>query len=561
MPAAQVRVRFRRQRRGWEVDGRAVGPGRRVFKDQEAAHEFARSLLQDTRRGVLPNVDRDVTLAAYAERWLQAVAPDLEAKTLDSYTRLLTAHVLPVLGAVRVRDLPRRDVRALLQAKRAARYSQNTVRLIRAALSSVLSDAEADDLIEMNPALRVGPKRGKRDAGQAPKADIRPMTWVQRDAFRAVTRAVPRYGALFEVMLLAGLRPGEALALQPGDLDFQAETIRVERALSGQATKDTKTHEARTVDMNVELVRALRQHAAWLSAETLRRGWGEPVWLFPSEANTPLDYANVAKAFKCLLKRAGLPAVRREAHLRQLAPLGERPAALRLAADGALEPGDDAPLLISRLKVRLLHGSPLWNRALPGSPGVPDSAVVPDSGSKTAAVVSSGSNASGFSTSTHRRSPVVTHLAERFRGRTPKCSDDASTRRCEDWASRLIVRGSPSSAGFVTRHVTRPRRASREWGRHVGPAAPSRSCRSRPALRGLPTDAASVAAPAGPQAKEIAQHVLLEPRDQIQDEAENRALGLHDEPEAVPDLRADQALDHSRPEPPADSEREEGSRR
>jgi integrase len=39
----------------------------------------------------------------------------------------------------------------------------------------------------------------------------------------------------------AGLRPGEAYALEPRDLDFRFRQIVVERALSAGAIKDTKT--------------------------------------------------------------------------------------------------------------------------------------------------------------------------------------------------------------------------------------------------------------------------------------------------------------------------------
>ena len=41
--------------------------------------------------------------------------------------------------------------------------------------------------------------------------------------------------------------------------------------------KPTKTYEERTVDLNIELLRALAQHMTWLKSEALRRRWGEPL--------------------------------------------------------------------------------------------------------------------------------------------------------------------------------------------------------------------------------------------------------------------------------------------
>jgi len=91
-----------------------------------------------------------------------------------------------------------------------------------------------------------------------------------------------RYGALFATLAKAGLRPGEALALQPRDIDFKAGTLAVERAVNLGRLKSTKTHEQRTVDLSPDLARTLQRHLRWLKEEALRRGWGEPAWLLPN---------------------------------------------------------------------------------------------------------------------------------------------------------------------------------------------------------------------------------------------------------------------------------------
>lgn len=45
------------------------------------------------------------------------------------------------------------------------------------------------------------------------------MTWEQRDAFLAAADGEPPYTALFAILARAGLRPSEAFAFKPGDLD------------------------------------------------------------------------------------------------------------------------------------------------------------------------------------------------------------------------------------------------------------------------------------------------------------------------------------------------------
>ena len=121
-------------------------------------------------------------------------------------------------------------------------------------------------------------------------------------------------------MSRTGLRLGEALALQWGDVDFVAREIRVERAVSAGGGVDTpKSGHGRTVDMARSVHDVLRQHRADLSAAWLKRRPGKdeqgnelpkgsmPPWVFPSEHWTVQDHSNVRKGFDAALKHAGLP--------------------------------------------------------------------------------------------------------------------------------------------------------------------------------------------------------------------------------------------------------------
>ena len=314
MARARLKVRFRRDRNLWEVDYRDQ-TGRRhrpAFVDEEQALVRAAEIRRQLRTTTSITSDLDITLAAYAEQWLETVAGDIEASTWRNYRERLQNHILPTLGRLKLRDLRRRHIKGLLNTKRAAGYAPNGVRLIKAALSSLLTDAVDDEIIENNPALQVG--RKKRRAGTVTAADrtqkIRPMTWEQRTLFLDAAGQEPRYAALFTMLAKAGLRPGEAFALTPGDLDLRDGTVNVERAINLGRVKDTKTHERRRVDLTPDLVRLLHRHLAWLKSEALRRGWGDPAWLFPNDVGRPQDKWVVGSAFRRALKRARVPAFR-----------------------------------------------------------------------------------------------------------------------------------------------------------------------------------------------------------------------------------------------------------
>jgi hypothetical protein len=84
----------------------------------------------------------------------------------------------------------------------------------------------------------------------------------------------------------------------------------VERAWSPGREKDTKTHDHRIADMSRNLTGILREHLTWLKAEAVRRGWGQPQWLFPSVVGRPMDKTKVGRVFRRVLRGAGLAAFR-----------------------------------------------------------------------------------------------------------------------------------------------------------------------------------------------------------------------------------------------------------
>src|SRR5439155_22871157 len=163
---------------------------------------------------------------------------------------------------------------------------------MKAALSTMLSDAMDDGIIEANPALQLGRRKASR-ADKLTAAErvqrVRPMSTEQRDAFLQAARAERRFAALLAVLAKAGLRPGEAFALKPGDLDLTDRRVRVERAVSLGQIKPTKTAGSRVVDLTPGLVHELRRHLARVKEGGLGGGWGGGGWGCSGAAGRPAD--------------------------------------------------------------------------------------------------------------------------------------------------------------------------------------------------------------------------------------------------------------------------------
>ncbi len=255
-----------------------------------------------------------VTFGEYAAKWLGASKGSLATKTHANYTQLLALYILPTLRECSISGLKWGSIKALLMGKQEEGLSLNSVRLIRAVVSTILTDAADEGIIPINPVLG---QRRKRRASQANAPDVQPFSWEQKQLFETKLEGMeragtlsPAYTMLFRIYLMTGIRPGEGRALQPGDIDAHGKRVRVERSATlDSQVKNTKTGETRWVDLSDGLLERLGSYLTWMKTEAIAQG-RESLWLFPSKTGSLLDESHVVRAFHRVLDGAGLPRFR-----------------------------------------------------------------------------------------------------------------------------------------------------------------------------------------------------------------------------------------------------------
>ncbi len=301
-----------RKRRGKYVVDYRDGAGVRRWVTCATRRE-AEDVLDEKRRAsrqaMRPVVDPDITVEAYAERWLALIRPSVRRSTASAYERHLRRHLLPGLGTLKIRQLYKGRIKVLLVEKLAAGLASNTVAVMHCTVRAMLNAAVDDGVILANPAARLGRQLRLRQPLGARQDEIKAMTEEQLAGFLAVSERDHRHSPLVLLLARTGMRLGEALGLQWEDVDFPDRQIRVARTLyAGGRVERPKSGYGRTVDMSQQLAGVLRRLLIERKAETLRRGWREmPPWVFCSETGGPLIPWKVEVAFKRMLKTATLP--------------------------------------------------------------------------------------------------------------------------------------------------------------------------------------------------------------------------------------------------------------
>jgi integrase len=204
---------------------------------------------------------------------------------VDDYTWALSYHLLPRFKDHRLSEITVAEVDGYKAAKLAeGRLGASQINKTLKLLAQILDVAIEYELLD-----GANPARGRRRRVKAPK----PMrTWVEPEQLGALLDAADTFHRpILATLAGAGLRIGEALALDWRDVNLATGTLRVGRAKTDAGTD-------REVDLPGGLVEALSE---W-RARTPRSAAGDPV--FVSRSGRRQTDTNVDHRLKTAIKAA-----------------------------------------------------------------------------------------------------------------------------------------------------------------------------------------------------------------------------------------------------------------
>jgi integrase len=279
--------------------------------------------------------ERDITFRAAVGKWRKEhVEVRLKPSSQRYYGSIIEGWLLPVFGDVEVAAITRGDVKAAVARWKTARGKVPTEREARKerpsvedkqrrmrrravglrsipnvlrTLRSFFSWAVEEGLVSTNPVEN--PSRIFKLDEPFRGDFLRPE---EVPAYLEGLRAkAPRHFAILRTMAFTGLRLGEALGLEWGDIDWNGGFLTVRRSRWRDHTASPKTAGSiRRVNLSSETIEVLREHRRAEAAAALKGGRPMPEKVFVNEAGSPMDESKVRKAHNLALKAAGLRRIR-----------------------------------------------------------------------------------------------------------------------------------------------------------------------------------------------------------------------------------------------------------
>lgn len=339
---------------GW-VDGKRRRKAVYGRTRREVADKLPKVLRAVQQGAALP--DERQTVEQFLARWLEQKRGQLRPRAWQTYEQAVRLHLAPGIGRIALARLAPAQLEAWFRTHQEKGTSARNIRYARTVLRAALNQARKWRMVSDNVAALVDPPRYQAK-------EIQPLTPEQARALLDAAKG-HRLGALVSVATALGLRLGEALGVRWVDVDFDAGTLSVRQALErsgGDAAarrpliierrtlltrltaapkrsaerreirrqletlrarwRDVRTtlritepksaRSRRTIRMPGVVVAALKAHRTRQRENRLAAGgaWEETGLVFTSPIGTALDPRNMTRAFKALLAKAELPAIR-----------------------------------------------------------------------------------------------------------------------------------------------------------------------------------------------------------------------------------------------------------
>lgn len=283
---------------GYDGRGKAIVKSG-IGKSESAAVESMRKKVRAYEAGLVAGSER-YTVRDAVNDWLTYGQGKTSDSTWNGYRFICDRHILPALGARKLKDLTAQEVEKWLHGLTGS-LGKSSLKQLHSCLNRSVKRAYARGLAPRNVVELVEVPEGRQGRPS------RSLTVEQAEGVLTLTKPDPMH-AYIVVSILTGLRTEEVRALRWDHVDLDGDptamppvppSIMVWRSV--RAGNDTKTKRSRrTLALPVGVVQVLRRHRERQAARAAKAGkrWDPDGLVFGTVNGTEMNARNVARDFR-----------------------------------------------------------------------------------------------------------------------------------------------------------------------------------------------------------------------------------------------------------------------
>ena len=279
------------------------------FDTQKEGLDWIRKILGQIDQGLTFD-NTKISLGDYMADWLDSTQSAKRPTTWNHYNQVTKKYIIPIIGKIKVKDLRPEHIQGMYNQLLKKEVGTYTILKIHTVIHCAMQYAVKIGIIGRNPVSFTHPPR-------EPAIEMKILTESQVN--QLLTWLLDhRWEALFYLAVTTGMRQMELLGLKWTDLDWDRQSIKVERQLvrsriHGVQFSMPKTRFGkRSIALGMKTIEVLRRHYEKQQIERLRAGdkWQRSELIFTNSIGGPIHYRNLLREFKRLLNGARLPPIR-----------------------------------------------------------------------------------------------------------------------------------------------------------------------------------------------------------------------------------------------------------
>ena len=296
--------------------GKEIHKKKRGFATKREALQWERDFINQSSGSL------GMSFMDFIELYIQDMEKRLKPSTVANKRFLIDLKIIPYFGKFPLDAIKPTDIRKWQNELTSYRdengkpYSQTYLKTINNQITAIFNYAVKYYGLKENPCHKAG-SRGKKNADE--------MEFWTKDEFATFIEAIkdrPASYAIFMTMYYTGIREGELLALTPADIDFEKDTLTINKSYQRLGGKDIittpKTPKSNRVVMLPEVLK------------TVLRNYMEKCYgLQPDDRLFPYNKSFLYREMQIGIKASGVKRIRvhdiRHSHASLLVELGFSP--------------------------------------------------------------------------------------------------------------------------------------------------------------------------------------------------------------------------------------------